>query len=67
MSAPKLQDLPKVSDDFKSQLEGQIENLKDVITEEKIVLPTAEGELRGELDLTPYLFIIIFFNFMQFA
>lgn len=44
MSAPKLEDLPKVAVDLKSQLEGfSTDNLKDTITQEKIVLPTAEG------------------------
>lgn len=45
MSAPKLEDLPKVAVDLKSQLEGfSTENLKDTVTQEKIVLPTAEGK-----------------------
>lgn len=44
MSAPKLEDLPKVAVDLKSQLEGfSTDNLKDTVTQEKIVLPTAEG------------------------
>lgn len=44
MSSPKLEDLPKVADDFKSELEGfSTDKLKDTVTNEKIVLPTAEG------------------------
>lgn len=44
MSAPKLEDLPKVAENIKSQLEGfQKDKLKDTVTQEKIVLPTAEG------------------------
>lgn len=44
MSAPKLEDLPKVDIDLKSQLEGfSTDKLKDTVTQEKIVLPTAEG------------------------
>lgn len=44
MSAPKLEDLPKVAVDLKSQLEGfSTDKLKEAHTQEKIVLPTAEG------------------------
>lgn len=44
MSAPKLEDLPKVAESLKSQLEGfSTDKLKDTVTQEKIVLPTAEG------------------------
>lgn len=44
MSTPKLEDLPKVAVDLKSQLEGfSTDKLKDTVTNEKIVLPTAEG------------------------
>lgn len=43
-TAPKLEDLPKVADDFKSELEHfSTDKLKDTVTHEKIVLPTAEG------------------------
>jgi hypothetical protein len=42
--APSLKDLPKVANDLKSQLEGfNTSCLKDVDTNEKIVLPSAEG------------------------
>lgn len=45
MAAPALKDLPKVAIDLKSQLEGfNTEHLKDVDTQEKVVLPSAEGE-----------------------
>lgn len=45
MSAPKLEDLPKVAVDLKTQLEEfSTEKLKDTVTQEKIVLPTAEGK-----------------------
>lgn len=44
MSSPKLEDLPKVAVDLKTQLEGfSTDKLKDTVTQEKIVLPTAEG------------------------
>lgn len=45
MSAPKLEDLPKVAVDLKSQLEGfSTDQLKNTDTQEKVVLPTAEGK-----------------------
>lgn len=51
MSAPKLEDLPKVAVDLKSQLEGfSTEKLKDTVTNEKVVLPTAEGKKLKNLD-----------------
>lgn len=44
MSSPKLEDLPKVAVDLKTQLEEfNADKLKDTVTQEKIVLPTAEG------------------------
>lgn len=47
MSAPKLEDLPKVAVDLKTQLEEfSTDKLKDTVTQEKIVLPTAEGKLK---------------------
>lgn len=46
MATPSLKDLPKVDTDLKSQLEAfSPKNLKNASTEEKCVLPTAEGEL----------------------
>lgn len=43
--APALKDLPKVAGDLKSELEGfKTTCLKNADTQEKIVLPTAEGE-----------------------
>lgn len=46
MASPvALKDLPKVDMDLKSQLESfSPKNLKNASTEEKCVLPTAEGE-----------------------
>lgn len=45
MAAPSLKDLPKVAVDLKSQLESFSPNsLKNASTEEKFLLPTAEGE-----------------------
>lgn len=39
-----MKDLPRVDISLKSQLEGfNPEKLKDVDTQEKVVLPTAEG------------------------
>lgn len=41
---PALKDLPKVAGDLKSELEGfKSSNLKNADTQEKIVLPSAEG------------------------
>lgn len=45
MSSPALKDLPKVAVDLKSQLESfSTESLKNASTEEKALLPTAEGK-----------------------
>lgn len=45
MAAPSLKDLPKVAIDLKSQLESfSPDSLKNASTEEKFVLPTAEGK-----------------------
>lgn len=44
--APALKDLPKVAENLKSQLEGfNTEQLKNASTQEKIILPSAEGKL----------------------
>lgn len=44
MSSPTLSDLPKVAVDLKSQLEGfNPNNMKHAVTQEKTILPTAEG------------------------
>lgn len=44
VAPPSLKDLPKVSDDFKKQLEGfNPDQMKHASTKEKIVLPTAAG------------------------
>lgn len=41
---PALKDLPKVAGDLKSELEGfKTDKLKNADTQEKIVLPSAEG------------------------
>lgn len=46
--APSVKDLPRVSGDFKSELEGfKATNLKNADTQEKIVLPSAEGKTRS--------------------
>lgn len=58
MAAPALKDLPKVAVDLKSQLESFSPNsLKNAETEEKFVLPTAEGK-------DPYSHL--FFKFMWY-
>lgn len=45
-AAPALKDLPRVAGDLKSELEGfKTDNLKNADTQEKIVLPSAEGML----------------------
>lgn len=46
MAAPALKDLPKVAETLKSQLETfDTDKLKNANTQEKIILPTAEGKL----------------------
>lgn len=46
MATPALKDLPKVDTDLKSQLEGFSANrLSHTETQEKNVLPSAEGKL----------------------
>lgn len=46
MATPALKDLPKVDESLKSQLEGFSTNrLSHTETQEKVVLPSAEGEL----------------------
>lgn len=48
MAAPALKDLPKVDETLKSQLEGFSTNrLSHTETQEKVVLPSAEGELNS--------------------
>lgn len=48
MAAPALKDLPKVAVDLKSQLESfSPDSLKNASTEEKALLPTAEGKVWG--------------------
>lgn len=43
---PALKDLPKVSDDLKTQLEAfSQDKMKHASTQEKIVLPSAEGKI----------------------
>lgn len=65
MAAPALKDLPKVATDLKSQLEGfDQEKLKNASTQEKVVLPTAEGIY--ELFLSIWNFIMLDFLFTQF-
>lgn len=42
--SPTLQELPKVQSDLKSQLEQfDTQSLKNIEPQEKVVLPTAEG------------------------
>lgn len=44
-AAPALKDLPKVAGDLKSELEAfKATNLKNADTQEKIILPSAEGK-----------------------
>lgn len=43
-ATPSLKDLPRVAGDLKSELEGfKPESLKNADTQEKIVLPSAQG------------------------
>lgn len=52
MAAPALKDLPKVATDLKTQLEGfNPDKLKNADTQEKIVLPTAEGNSKASKDI----------------
>lgn len=52
MATPSLKDLPKVAVDLKSQLESfSPDSLKNASTEEKFVLPTAEGKNNGKIFL----------------
>lgn len=44
-SSPSLKDLPRVAGDLKSELEGfKTDSLKNADTQEKIVLPSAQGK-----------------------
>lgn len=53
---PALKDLPRVSGDFKGELEGfKTSSLKTADTQEKIILPSAEGEF---LEPIEYIFSI---------
>lgn len=62
MAAPALKDLPKVAENLKSQLESfDTEKLKNANTQEKIILPTAEGEL---LLFSQNFKILILFNLL---
>lgn len=55
MATPALKDLPKVDMDLKSQLETfSPKNLKNASTEEKCVLPSAEGNYFFFLSSTFY-------------
>lgn len=64
MSAPKLEDLPKVAVDLKTQLEEfSTDKLKDTVTQEKIVLPTAEGKKIRKQTSTCYTIVVISMNF----
>ena len=48
--SPSLKDLPKVNLDLKSELEGfKPGNMKKAETQEKNVLPTAEGTYKTSL------------------
>lgn len=65
MSSPSLKDLPKVAFDLKNQLEGfNPDNMKKADTNEKIILPTAEGNYLFNNPNNKYnLSIIIYFLF----
>jgi len=53
MSSPSLKDLPKVSFDLKNQLEGfKPDQMKNVDTNEKVVLPTAAGNYYSKINST---------------
>lgn len=65
MAAPALKDLPKVATDLKSQLEGfDQDKLKNASTQEKVVLPTAEGMFYlNFMIILNFFFIYLFLNF----
>lgn len=45
VQSPTLEELPKVQSDLKSQLEHfDTQSLKNIEPQEKVVLPTAEGD-----------------------
>ena len=49
-TSPTLKDLPKVAPNVKSELEGFTpDKLKHTETQEKVVLPTKEGEFLGRV------------------
>lgn len=49
--SPALKDLPKVSDDLKTQLEAfNHEQMKHANTKEKFILPSAEGKIFSSLN-----------------
>lgn len=53
MSSPSLKDLPKVSFDLKNQLEGfNPDQMKNVDTNEKVILPTAAGNYKSKTNYT---------------
>lgn len=54
-AAPSLKDLPRVAGDLKTELEGfKSANLQKADTQEKIILPSAEGKSKISLI---YLFV----------
>lgn len=60
MSSPSLKDLPKVAFDLKSQLEGfNPDNMKKADTNEKIILPTAEGNERSSIKMVTYYILFL--------
>lgn len=66
--SPSLKDLPKVAFDLKSELEGfNTDNMKKADTNEKIVLPTAEG-INKYFKISTFICLIVFmhlfFNFV---
>lgn len=48
MSTPTKEDLPRIADTLKSELEGE-HKLKHTETQEKVVLPSKTGELTGDI------------------
>lgn len=66
MASPALKDLPKVAENLKTQLEGfNTDKLKNASTHEKIVLPTAEGNLYKHLYNRKVYYICALTHFYQ--
>ena len=63
VQTPSLEELPKVQSDLKSQLEQfDTQSLKNIEPQEKVVLPTAEGDYTH-----PFISLIMFSPTLSFG